>query len=141
MDIPNAFIGRTGRPSEAELATALGPAAPLWAELIREVEADTGELTEEWKGVYANKFGWTLRLMKKNRKIAYLSPCQGCFRVAFLLNDKALNAAREAHLPKPVTEALAAAPHYPEGTGLRLMVNRTGDLAPIRKLAKIKLES
>jgi hypothetical protein len=55
--------------------------------------------------------------------------------VSFVLSDKAVKAARATRLPKPVTQAIAAAPHYPEGTGLRLVVHGLGDLPAIRKLA------
>lgn len=139
MDTPNAFIGKPERPSNEELTAALGPSAALWSELVAEVTADTPSLTQEWKGVCSQKYGWSLRLKQKSRNILYLSPCRNSFRVAFVLGDKAVKAAGEAHLPKTVAHALATAPHYPEGTGLRLTVNRPGDLAAIRELARIKL--
>jgi Protein of unknown function (DUF3788) len=139
MDTANAFLGRATAPSDAEIAAALGPAAPLWSELIDEVTADAGKLTQEWKGIYVDKYGWSLRLRQKGRNIIFMSPCHNCFRVAFALSDKAVTVAKEARLPKAVSRALATAPKYPEGTGLRLTVNRAGDLPAIRKIARIKL--
>ncbi|HWE87628.1 MAG TPA: DUF3788 family protein [Terracidiphilus sp.] len=136
---PNAFIGKPDRPSDAEVAAVLGPAASLWTELIDQVTADAGQLVQEWQGVYVNKYGWSLRLKKKGRNIIFLAPCNGCFRVAFALSDKAVKAAGEAHPPKKVASALATAPHYPEGTGLRLTVRSPRDLPAIRKIAQIKL--
>ncbi len=138
MEIPNAFIGKSKQPSESELAAALDSSAPLWKELIQNVATDLGNLTQEWKGVYPNKYGWTLRLRQKGRNIIYLSPCNGSFRVAFVLSDKALQEAREAHLSVEVAVALDSAPHYPEGNGVRLTVRRASDLSAIRKLARIK---
>ena len=139
MDVSNAFIGRGSQPSEVEVVTALGRAAALWSELIDEVTADAGNITQEWKGVVVNKYGWSLRLKQKGRNIIFMSPCHNCFRVAFTLSDKAVTAAKEAPLPKTVMQALATAPRYPEGTGLRLTVNRPSDLPGIRKIARIKL--
>jgi hypothetical protein len=52
--------------------------------------------------------------------------------VSFVLSDKALKAAKEAHLPKTVADALDAAPRYPEGNGLRLLVHRAADLPAIK---------
>lgn len=138
MQPRNAFLGRPTMPSPTDLNAALGPAAPLWSELIAEVTADLGPLTPEWKGVYPNKYGWTLRLKQKSRNILYLSPCAGSFRVAFILSGRALEAAKQAHLPHNVARALETAPHYPEGTGLRLEVKRPADLPAVRKLAQIK---
>ncbi len=138
MQKPNAFIGYRNTPSDTDVVNALGPSAPLWSELIREVSADLGAVTPEWKGVYPDKYGWSLRLKKKSRNIIYLSPCTGSFHVAFVLSDKALAAAKQAHLPGPVARVLATAPHYPEGNGVRLEVKRASDLHAIRKLAQIK---
>jgi Protein of unknown function (DUF3788) len=139
MDAANAFLGWANQPSDFEIAAVLGPVAPLWSQLIDQVTADAGQLTQEWKGIYVHKYGWSLRLKQKRRTIIFMSPCLNCFRVAFTLSDKAVTAAKEAHLPEAVSQALATAPKYPEGTGLRITVNRPGDLPAIRKIARIKL--
>jgi len=139
MDAPNAFLGKPDPPTEDEIAAVLGPVAPLWSRLIEEVTTEAGKVTQEWKGIYVNKYGWSLRLKRKGRNLVYMAPCNGCFKVAILLNDKAVNAAKATTLPKKVANALATAPHYPEGTGVRLNVYDDSDLPPIRKLAQIKL--
>jgi hypothetical protein len=141
MDLPNAFLRKRDEPTEAEVTSALGPTARLWKELIEGITADAGGVKQEWQGIYVNKYGWSLRLKKRSRSILFLAPCKGCFRVAFALNDKAVKAAKVAHLPRKVASALASAPRFLEGTGLRLIVHKSGDLAAIRKLAKIKLAS
>lgn len=139
MDAPNAFLGHPDQPTNAEVMASLGAAAPLWSKLIQQVSADAGRVTPEWQGIYFNKYGWSLRLRQKGRNLVYLAPCDGCFRVAFTLSDKAVKAAQVARLPQKVAEALAAAPRYPEGTGLRLTVRKASDLPAIRKIAQIKL--
>lgn len=50
-----------------------------------------------------------------------------------------MEAVRHTRFPGKVTEAIAAAPHYGEGTGVRLVVKKPADLPAIRKLAEIKL--
>jgi hypothetical protein len=139
VEVLNAFIGKAEQPSPEELSAALGTCAGLWNELIGWMADKLGVATQEWKGVYVHKYGWSLTLKLKKRTIVYLGPCMGCFRVAFTLGDKALAAAKDAKLPKKILQALAQAPHYPEGTGLRLVVTKAADLKPIRKLAEIKL--
>ena len=74
------------------------------------------------------KYGWSLRLKQKSRNIVYLGPGEGCFMVSFVLSDKAFEAAKQAHLSKTVQDALANAPRYPEGNGLRLVIRRSADL-------------
>ena len=139
MEYINAFKGREIRPTDAEIAATLGPTAGLWKELIQWMADKEGVTEQEWKGIVVKKYGWSLRLKQKKRNIVYLGPGEGCFMVSFVLSDKALTAAKEANLPKAVAEALAVAPHYPEGNGLRLLVHRATDLPAIRKIASIKL--
>ena len=80
-----------------------------------------------------------MRLKRKKRTIVWLAPCQGCFRVAFILGDKAMKAARECELPKRMVKILEEAPKYPEGTGVRIVVKGDKDIAVLKKLAEIKL--
>ena len=139
MELLNAFIGKKEQPSPEDVAAALGPAASLWDELIDSMAREAGVPTQEWSGIYVHKYGWSLKLKLRKRTIVYLAPCHCCFRVAFIFGDKAMVAAKEAKFPKKIQDALAAAPRYPEGHGLRLVINKAADLAPIRKLAAIKL--
>jgi hypothetical protein len=137
MDIPNAFIGKAAQPTADELASALGPAAVDWHELVDWL-AEQKVVDQEWKSS-GKKYGWSLRLKVKKRNIIYLGPCDGCFRVAFIFGDRALAAARQGNLSKSTLKLLDEAPRYPEGTGLRLMVKAQKDLAAIKKLALIKM--
>ena len=138
MDLANAFLGKTDQPTEKEVATALGPAASVWIELLDWLKEDQHLVEREWTS-YSPKYGWALRVKRKKRNIVYLGPCKGCFRVSFVLGAKAVLAARASHLPKAVLKALDGAPRYPEGTGLRLLVSKPKDLPAIRKLALVKL--
>ena len=135
---PNAFINKSKPPTNAELAAALGPAKKIWDQLIGDLADECGIVDQEWNS-YSPKAGWALRLKHKKRNIIYLAPCVGCFRVALILGDKAVAAARQGDLSKSTLKLLDEAPRYPEGTGLRLIVKAAKDLAAIRKLALIKL--
>lgn len=141
MEYTNAFRGKANQPNEAELHAALGSSAKLWNEFIHWMADDEGVAGQEWKGICVEKYGWSLRLKQKSRNIVYLGPGKGCFMASFVLSDKALQAAKDAHLPKAVAEALAKAPRYPEGNGLRLQVHRNADLPAIKKIVAIKLAS
>jgi hypothetical protein len=140
-ELQNAFLGRPQPPSPSEVAAALGPTAALWDEIVNRITQDEAITAQEWKGVCVNKYGWSLRLLHKKRNVVYLSPCAGCFRVAFVFGEKAMLAVREASFPAAVAKLISSAPKYPEGTGLRLLVKHRSDLPPIFKLAHIKLLS
>ena len=138
MEHINAFIVRTSRPTAEEVRAALGPSAPAWNQFVEWIQQEKGVTTEEWKS-YSAKYGWSLRLKRKDRTIVYLAPCDGCFHVSFVLGDRAMEATRHTRLPGKVAQTIAGSPHYGEGTGVRLIVKRPADLPPIRKLAEIKL--
>lgn len=137
---PNAFIGKSKKPTDDALVVALGPSKKLWDQLVSELADELGADIQEWNS-YSPKAGWSLRVKQKKRMIVWLAPCLGCFRVAFILGDKAVKAARQSKLPKQVLKVLDEAPRYPEGTGVRLTVKAAGDLAAIHELAAIKLKN
>lgn len=92
---PNAFLGRADTPDDAAVSEALGPAKPVWDQLIDALATRHDVTTHEWKS-YSHKTGWSLRLLRKKRTIVWLTPCVNCFGVAFILGGKAMRAARAA---------------------------------------------
>jgi hypothetical protein len=120
---------------------ALGNTEAEWDMLIQWMDKELDVREQEWKGVIPGKYGWSLRLKQKKRNIVYLSPCQGCFRVGFMLGDRAMETVRLTLFPAAVAKVIAEATHYPEGTGITLLVKRAQDLASIRRLAAIKVKS
>lgn len=138
METVNAFIGKSTPPTSLEVAAALGPSAVPWNQFIDWMADVHGVVLQEWKSD-APRYGWALRLKKKDRNIVYLSPCQGCFRVAFILGDKAMEAVHQAKFPPAIQQAIHDAPHYAEGTGIRFVVHKPADLTSARTLAEIKL--
>lgn len=135
---PNAFINKPKQPTNAELAAALGPAKATWDQLLADLAQEYGANVREWNS-YSLKAGWSLRVKRKARTIVWLAPCPGAFRVAFILGDKAVLAAQETKLPKRILKIINEAPKYPEGTGVRLEVKSSKDIATLKKLAAIKL--
>jgi hypothetical protein len=67
MDIPNAFIGKAALPTEEELASALGPAAVDWQELV-DWFAEQKVVDQEWKSSGKNTAG--LFASKSKREIS-----------------------------------------------------------------------
>jgi hypothetical protein len=137
MDTPSAFVGKTQQPTEEEVKKSLGASTDIWKQLVDWL-AEQGVSGWEWKSSGA-KHGWSLRLKMKKRNIVYLAPCAGCFRVAFVLGNRAMEAARKCGLSKSAIQALDEATRYPEGAGVRLMVRSEGGLDAVKKLALAKL--
>ena len=137
---PNAFIGRTKPPGEADLVAALGSAKASWDLLVVDMFEELGLDGREWKS-YGLKHGWALRLQRKKRNIVHLAPHEGCFTALLILGDRAMATARANGLGRAAERLLEKAPHYPEGTGIRFEVKGPRQVPLIRKLARIKLES
>lgn len=134
----NAFINQPKPPTDAALAVALGPVKSVWNQFLSELDQEFGVNIEEWNS-YSPKAGWSLRVKHKKRTIVWLAPCVGCFRVAFVLGDKAMQAARQGKWPKRIVKVMDEAPKYPEGTGIRLEIKSSRDIAMLKKLTAIKL--
>ena len=78
-------------------------------------------------------------MKRKARTIVWLGPREGCFIAAFILGDKAMQAARAGKLPQRIVKIMNEAPKYPEGTGVRITLKTPKDLAAVKTLAAIKL--
>ena len=135
---PNAFIGKPQKPTDAELAAALGAAKALWDQLLAGLADEHNLTVREWNS-YSRKAGWSLRLKHKDRNILYLSPCEGCFFVSFALGDKAVQAARQSGLPQSVIKIINEAKRYAEETGIRMEMKKPKDIEIAKQLAAIKL--
>ena len=138
--LANAFLDKSTKPTDAELAAALGPAHALWLQLVADLAEDSNVDVQEWKSV-SKKYGWSLRLKLKKRTIVYLSPHRGCFTAVFILWDKAVKAAHEAGLPVSVIKSLDQAKRYAEGTGVRIEAKTRKDISIVKKLTAIKLQN
>lgn len=134
----SAFGDKARHPTSAELTAVLETAAPAWDSLIAHVNCTYAPALEQWNFASA-KFGWSLRLRKADRVILYLIPQSGRFVAGIVLGSKAVAAARSAGLPTHVLRAIADAPRYAEGTGLRLPVDGEPDLPAVQKLLALKM--
>jgi hypothetical protein len=135
----SAFDDPAHPPTADELEVVLGPAAPLWAELVADVRRHAGDLAETW-GFSGAKYGWSMRLVGGTRNLLYLTPQAGVLLVGVALGDRAIANAEAAGLASARTLEIArAAPKYAEGRGVRMPVASDEDLAVAKELARIKL--
>ena len=86
-----------------------------------------------------SKYGWSLRLKRRDRIVLYMIPQRGHFLVGLVLGDKALEAIKQQDLPADILAAVANAPRYGEGTGVRLPVATTRDVRVVEDMAAAKM--
>jgi hypothetical protein len=134
----SAFDGAAHPPRESELREVLGPAAATWLGLIAYVRETHPPSVELWHHGGA-EFGWNLRLKRKKRIIAYLTPQAGGFLVGLVLGEKAVERARAGGLAEPIQALVDAAPRYAEGRGLRMPIETLEDLLGAERLIDAKM--
>lgn len=136
----SVFEDKTHAPSAAELTRALGGSARLWFRLVAEVAREHGPIVEQWNHAGA-RFGWSLRLRRRDRVVLYLTPQSKGFMAGVLVGEKAAKAARERGLPAAALRLLEAAPRYAEGRGVRVSVRTLKEVEIVLHLVALKLVS
>ena len=134
----SVFMDKARKPTDQDLAAALGATAGLWNEIKDFVLAKYPAAGEEWS-CPGEKYGWSFRLKDKKRTIVYLLPRRGFFKAAFVFGEQAVETIMKSGVAPAVRSELAAARPYAEGRGIRIEVKDGGVLADIRKLVEIKL--
>lgn len=134
----SVFEDPANPPSLSDLNSALAAAAPLWMELIQGVRAAAPQLTELWQHG-GKQSGWSLRLKNGERVLVYLTPQSDGFVAGIVLGERAALEAELARLPQLARAALADAPRYAEGRGIRMRVRRRQDLTAVLALLPFKL--
>jgi len=136
----SVFDSKDHAPGPVTLKAALGRTAALWDALVAHVSEDHAPIQPAWNFA-GEKFGWSLRLVRRDRVVLYLIPQRGYFLAGIVLGEKAEAAARAKGLPDTLVTLLDAAPKYAEGRGIRVPVHARADLLAVRVLAREKLAS
>lgn len=134
----SAFDDKAKPPTEAELAATLGPAYPLWSELLTVAGKDGLPLAPVW-GFTAKSTGWSVRLKSGERTIVYLAPSRGYFLASFALGQKAVAAALASKISSSVKTIIENGKQYAEGRAVRLEVKNARILGAVKKLIEFKM--
>jgi len=109
-----AFPDEQRPPAESDLPEALGRSFAALAKILAGFRADHPDVTSEWK--YSPRSGWHLIFNRKKRRIFYLIPARGDFRLSLILGDKAIAALQSGPGTAKRPALLKEAKRYPEGT-------------------------
>jgi hypothetical protein len=136
----SAFADAGAQPNRADLKKILGKAAPLWTAFVDGVEQQAGTLRQRWNFSGAT-FGWSLRLMKGERILTYVTPQQGRFLVGLVLGKKVTQPDSVKRLSVAAAKLIENAPQYAEGRGLRMEVASRAALRTALEIAALKTKS
>ncbi|MBI3133724.1 MAG: DUF3788 domain-containing protein [Bacteroidetes bacterium] len=132
------FTGKSKKPTDADLAAALGTTYPYWNELAEFTRKEYPAATEDWHFT-SEKYGWSYRISDKKRVLVYLLPRDRFFKVALVFGQKATDQVMESIVSKSIREELMAAKAYAEGRGIRIDVRDKSNLKDLKELIRIKL--
>ena len=136
----SVFMDKSIIPDQYNLEKKLGITSEFWKELKNHLEENYGPITEDWK-FYSQKYGWTLKMLRKKRNLFFFTPLENYFRIVFVFGDKAVAVIEQNDLPKDMIETLKNARKYAEGRGLPIEVKSGADVENIKKLVEIKINN
>lgn len=130
------FCDKTHPPSTEELRSALGPALPLWLELVQFIETNyqmSGELSYGGKN-----YGWNLWYRKSGKSLVTLYPQENCFVAQVVLGSKQVEAALELELGEVVGRMVKEVPLLHDGKWLFIPVNSEQEVRDVERLLLVK---
>jgi len=137
----SVFNEKAVMPDDSMVAAALGDANSLWSDLQDHVKSNYPDITGEWKH-YGKAAGWTFKLLSKKRNLLFFVPQNDCFRLRFVLGEKAAACAEaDSELPDDIKGSIRAATPYAEGRGVDLDITRSEQLDAVKRLLAIKYEN
>ena len=114
LDPSAAFPDAQHRPDDRELPGALGDSFAPFGEVLERLHARHPEVTSAWQ--YSAQVGWYQVQLQKKRRLLYLVPKRGNFRLVVILGRKAVEALKTGPFAARVSRLLKTTRHYTEGT-------------------------
>lgn len=114
VDPAAAFPDQSSPPVDDDLKSALGAAFAPIAEVFAHVRIAFPPATAAWQ--YSGQAGWYRVAILKKRRLFYLVPKRGDFRLSLILGRKAIAALEAGPHAREIAALLKTAKRYPEGT-------------------------
>jgi hypothetical protein len=114
LDPDAAFPDAKREPAQPDLKSILGRAYAPLGKVLDRLGAAHPEVASEWK--YSPRAGWHLIYSRKQRRLFYLVPTRGDFRLSLILGGKAIAELQAGPCAKKMPALLKVAKRYPEGT-------------------------
>ncbi len=101
-------------PTDHNLEDMLGAAFPVLNEALSALIALHPEMGHEWR--FSPRSGWYQIWMLEDRRLFYVLPKPGSFRLNLIIGDKAIKSLRSGPHAAELDRRLVSAQRYPEGT-------------------------
>ena len=131
------FDNKAVVPNDSMVDSALAGSKVIWDKLKSHIAEYLPGINQEWK-MYSKKAGWSLVFKQGKRTLFYFVPCENHFIIAFVLGEKAVNAAMQSPLSANTKEAISDADVCAMGHSFFVVVKGNQDLDDVIALLKIK---
>lgn len=136
LDPAAAFPDPQQAPADDQLKSVLGPAFRPLDAVLAAVTQLCPDATVAWQ--FSKQAGWYRVALRKKRRLFYLVPKRGDFRLSLILGGRAIASLKEGPQSRAVVRLLKTAKRYPEGTAFEF--NATScDTALITAILTAKL--
>jgi len=135
------FDDESHQPTKEDLKEKIAANYSVWERIVDHCHKSYSDIAEEW-AFSGKKYGWSCRIVSKKRRLLYLIPCDGFFKVGIVFGEKATeNALSSKTLSSDVIEIINSARVYAEGRGFRIDVYDETILEDIFELLAIKVKN
>jgi hypothetical protein len=114
LDPTAAFPDPQQTPADDQLKPVLGPAFPPLNAVLAAVTQLCPDATVAWQ--FSKQAGWYRVALRKKRRLFYLVPKRGDFRLSLILGGKAIASLKDSPQSRAVVRLIETAKRYPEGT-------------------------
>ena len=87
---------------------------------------------------YGPKNGWSLKLFRKKRNMCFVGREPGAIAMGFVLVERAYDHLLTLDLRPTLRETVEGGKRFPEGRGIRLILNNESDLEDAQLLLEVK---
>lgn len=136
VDPAAAFPDPKKTPRDEDLNPALGRAFVPIDQIFAALRDACPQSTHAWQ--YSNQAGWYHVALLKKRRLFYLVPKRGDFRLSLILGGKAIASLQSGPQAERVAELLKTAKRYPEGTAFEFTA-KEADPVLLAALIRAKL--
>lgn len=109
-----AFPDQHSEPTDRDLMLALGATFPPIGQIFSELQTSCPTASTAWQ--YSARSGWYRLALLKKRRLLYLIPKRGDFRLMLILGGKAIASLKNGPHAQRLEALLKTAKRYPEGT-------------------------
>ena len=134
------FTDKHHRPTENEIAEAIGTRIDLWRSAIQGL-CQSYPVAQDIRFLYGKNYGWARRFVIKGKALTSMFPGVNCFVAQINIPRNSLAQLEGLKLRANAQRAVESATLYPEGKWLFVTIESPSDLRDARRLIDVRADA